>query len=175
MTRNRNSEQLGFRKFNNFRRKSDSRRSTASVESRLREASRTGISFGSRGSYRCSEGVCWEERLSNAAIQKLRLQICKQHFRKEVSNGTEFQVTNSCCENVIGYMPLPVGIAGPLRINDYSVNVPMATTEGALVASTNRGCRVLQAGHFHSSLLPSNELLGFSNRNGSALWFPKWE
>jgi len=56
------------------------------------------------------------------------------------------QVFGACCENVVGYIPLPLGIAGPLKIDGESYHIPMATAEGTLVASTSRGCKALNAG-----------------------------
>lgn len=56
------------------------------------------------------------------------------------------RVFGACCENVIGYMPLPVGVAGPLVIDEVPYHVPMATTEGCLVASTMRGCKAINSG-----------------------------
>ncbi|KAH3143909.1 hypothetical protein KXW18_008971 [Aspergillus fumigatus] len=55
-------------------------------------------------------------------------------------------VHGACCENVIGYLPLPVGAAGTLVIDGRNYFIPMATTEGVLVASASRGCKAINAG-----------------------------
>jgi hydroxymethylglutaryl-CoA reductase (NADPH) len=50
-------------------------------------------------------------------------------------------------ENFFGVAQVPLGVAGPLRINGEHARgdfyVPLATTEGTLVASHNRGMRLL--------------------------------
>lgn len=56
------------------------------------------------------------------------------------------RVFGACCENVIGYLPLPIGVAGPIIIDGVPFHIPVATTEGCLVASTMRGCKAINAG-----------------------------
>lgn len=52
------------------------------------------------------------------------------------------------CEQMLGAIGIPVGYAGPLSVqfsdnSVHTVHLPLATTEGALVASVNRGCKAL--------------------------------
>lgn len=52
------------------------------------------------------------------------------------------------CENFLGAAQIPLGVIGPLRLLgehvEGDVYVPLATTEAALVASTNRGCAAIR-------------------------------
>lgn len=53
------------------------------------------------------------------------------------------------CENTIGGVTIPVGIAGPIPVEGEHFRgdayVPLATTEGALVATVNRGASAIRA------------------------------
>lgn len=52
-------------------------------------------------------------------------------------------ILGQCCELPVGYVQIPVGVAGPLLLDGLEYMVPMSTTEGCLVASTNRGCKAI--------------------------------
>ncbi|XP_072993192.1 3-hydroxy-3-methylglutaryl-coenzyme A reductase 1-like [Typha latifolia] len=59
-------------------------------------------------------------------------------------DGFDYEsILGQCCEMPVGYVQLPVGVAGPLVLNGAQYYLPMATTEGCLVASTNRGCKAI--------------------------------
>lgn len=75
----------------------------------------------------------------------------------------EKQALNKNCENMIGASQIPLGIAGPLKVQSpisgqseedspekreikfkgQNYFIPLATTEGVLVASVNRGCKAI--------------------------------
>lgn len=67
---------------------------------------------------------------------------------EHISNfSIEPQTTRGNCENFLGVAQIPIGLAGPIRVHgeyaDGEFVIPMATTEGTLVASYNRGMTVL--------------------------------
>ena len=85
-------------------------------------------------------------------------------------------------ENCVGTLKLPVGVAGPLRVNGIFSNsdyyVPLATTEAALVASYNRGARLITEAGGCSVLLLNDQITrapGFAFRNLSeVMQFVAW-
>lgn len=70
-------------------------------------------------------------------------------------------ITRPNIENFIGAIQVPLGIAGPISVNgDYakgSFYLPLATTEGALVASVSRGCKVINESGGANVLILKNE------------------
>ncbi|KAI8140220.1 3-hydroxy-3-methylglutaryl coenzyme A reductase [Fennellomyces sp. T-0311] len=84
-----------------------------------------------------------------------------------VENYHYDKVFGACCENVIGFMPIPLGVAGPMTIDGISVHIPMATTEGCLVASAARGCKAINAGGGATTIV-TNDMMA----RGPCLSFP---
>ena len=103
-------------------------------------------------------GYALEKTLENMtrAVKIRRSLVSRTHATRDTSTFLEHsklpyqhfdyeRVYKTCCENVIGYIPLPLGVAGPLMIDGRNYFLPMATTEGVLVASTSRGCKAINA------------------------------
>nr|QJB23282.1 3-hydroxy-3-methylglutaryl coenzyme A reductase [Atractylodes lancea] len=68
--------------------------------------------------------------------------------------GLDYEsILGQCCEMPVGYVQIPVGIAGPMLLDAKEFYVPMATTEGCLVASTNRGFKAIYASGGATSIL----------------------
>ncbi|MEJ2763381.1 hydroxymethylglutaryl-CoA reductase [Photobacterium sp. MCCC 1A19761] len=99
--------------------------------------------------------------LTPSSVEK-RWQVLDNDDAKAQLLDPATQAQMSCyqknIENFIGTVKLPVGIAGPLRVNglfaqgDYTV--PLATSEAALVASYHRGAQLItQAGGATAMLL----------------------
>jgi hydroxymethylglutaryl-CoA reductase (NADPH) len=94
---------------------------------------------------------------SKAIIEK-RIQFTNSYVKAQIN--TDFQglshitdyafdphLAHGNCEHFIGVAQVPLGIAGPLKVNGEHAQgdflIPMATSEGTLVASYNRGISVL--------------------------------
>ena len=79
----------------------------------------------------------------------IRRKIIELKTEKNILNNLPFKsfpykdIYERCCENVIGYIQIPVGLAGPILVNKTEYYLPMATTEGTLIASTSRGCKAI--------------------------------
>jgi hydroxymethylglutaryl-CoA reductase (NADPH) len=84
----------------------------------------------------------------------------------------EMSCYHGSVENFIGTVKVPVGIAGPLRVNGLFAHgdyyVPLATTEAALVASYSRGAQLISDAGGCSAMLVNERVgraPGFAFRN----------
>ncbi len=77
-----------------------------------------------------------------------RLGISLKHIGEFTLDSSRAATRN--CENFIGAAQVPLGVIGPLLVRGKFIRgdevfVPLATTEGALLASANRGCAAIRA------------------------------
>lgn len=84
----------------------------------------------------------WKDR-RNALEKDLKINL--NHLGN--FSFAENEITNRNIENLTGATQIPLGIAGPIQINGQFAKgeffLPIATTEGALVASVSRGCKAI--------------------------------
>lgn len=91
-----------------------------------------------------------EDDYSEAAIAA-RQRFAEQFSGKELKHLKHYSFDahqlQGNCEHFVGVAQIPVGLAGPLTVHGEHAQgdflIPMATTEGTLVASYNRGIQVL--------------------------------
>lgn len=84
---------------------------------------------------------------------KKRRQFLEKQLNIKLDNISKFSfaedsVTGKNIENLIGATQIPLGVAGPLLVKSakgkgQSYYIPLATTEGVLVASISRGCKAI--------------------------------
>lgn len=92
------------------------------------------------------------DNYGEAAI-KARQEFIREHTESAVEHVTHFDLDPQSLpgnvENFFGVAQVPMGLAGPLLVNgehaDGEFFVPLATTEGTLVASYNRGMKLCRA------------------------------
>jgi len=87
---------------------------------------------------------------SEAALtNRLKFLSERSGFKTEYLQSSKIdpKLAKGNIENIIGFAQVPVGAIGPLKIKgEYATGdffVPLSTTEGALIASFNRGARVV--------------------------------
>lgn len=103
--------------------------------------------------------------LRNFTSVKKRRQFLEKELKIKLDNISNFNFTEDAVagrniENLIGATQIPLGVAGPLLIHlegedvrwnkahlrgvrEKNYYIPLATTEGALVASVSRGCKAV--------------------------------
>ena len=96
---------------------------------------------------------------------EIRLKVLEKKLNLELENIKSSILNPENCkpniENMIGSAQVPLGIAGPVKVKgefaEGDFYLPLSTTEGALVASVNRGCNVINKSGGAETVILKNE------------------
>lgn len=116
------------------------------------------------------------------ALNKRWEQLCNVKEPENLYSGEDLKPYAANIENCVGTVKVPVGIAGPLRVNGTNAKgdflLPLATTEAALVASYHRGAVLISKAGGCSAVLMSEGVTrspGFAFRDiPDMLRFSHW-
>lgn len=124
--------------------------------------------------------------ISHAALEKrwnlLELNDIDKSTIYDRNKDSNLSTYSKNIENCIGTIKVPVGIAGPIRVNGIFAQgyyyLPLATTEAALVASFHRGARLISEAGGCTAVLLSEGVsrapgFTFNNLNEAGL-FVSW-
>lgn len=78
-----------------------------------------------------------------AGLQEIEPEIEKTWSSADDTNANHEKVVKGRCDNWFGWLQVPIGVAGPLVVDGVTTVMPLATTEGALIASVCRGCKAI--------------------------------
>lgn len=103
-----------------------------------------------------------KEKNASPEMIATRRRFVEEYSGADLENVSHYSIdpetTEGNIENFTGVAQVPIGFAGPIRVHgehaDGEYLVPLATTEGTLVASYNRGIKVLNlSGGVHCSVV----------------------
>ncbi len=103
--------------------------------------------------------------LGENKAKEVRLKAIEKRLSINLTNINSGNLAPVDCkaniENMVGSVQLPLGIAGPVKISGENAKgnffIPLATTEGALVASVNRGCLAINKSNGALAIILKNE------------------
>lgn len=85
--------------------------------------------------------------LRTAKTSKERRKLLEKRLGKEFTaigrTSLKDEDVYRSCENFIGATQVPLGVAGPLKVDKKEYFIPLATTEAAFIASVGRGCKAI--------------------------------
>jgi len=104
----------------------------------------------------------WSDEARTARLAALEARVGELPHLGGRAAAVDAATLKGNIENFVGMTQIPTGVVGPLRINGLHAHgdyfVPLATSEGALVASFDRGARLITAAGGVATLVTTEQV-----------------